>query len=99
MTSPGPPSKWKMNLALEPGSQLSRVLPRSSQEDTRVTLGADGGGLLMGNELGPSLAALVGVRLNLTIPQSPPAPLLVVSRYMASPSLSCRDVRVPGPKL
>lgn len=52
-------------------------------------LGAHGQGALIGNELGASLAASMGIKLDLTVPQSPPATLLVASRY----------VRVPEPKL
>lgn len=54
-----------------------------------ASLGADREGALIGNELEASLAALLGIKLDLTVPQSPPAPLLVASRY----------VRVPEPKL
>lgn len=41
----------------------------------------------MGNELRASLTAPLGIKLDLRVPQSPPAPLLVASRYTASSSL------------
>lgn len=65
-----------------------------------VTLEADGRGALpMESELGSFPGCPMETRLDLTVPQSLPAPLLVTSRFIASSSLHCMDIRVLRPKL
>lgn len=45
----------------------------------------------MGNELRASLTAPLGIKLDLRVPQSPPAPLLVASSQFQPPLKASRD--------